>query len=295
MSSMLRRLFLLMQFASVGILWQTACLAQQPRAAQRVELQSAALTESSGVAVSTLDPQLVWTHNDSGDAPRLFAFARDGRCVAEVSLDSAKAIDWEDVCSFRRDGKSFLAVGDVGDNLHNRKFVTIYVIEEPALEAAIEIRQQLETSVFQRIDLTYAGGAINCEALAYDSRTDQFCLATKENLRSRLYHVSAQPAPSQQRLVALADQIVGLPLVTAADISSDGQRLVIATYGPACMIRRLGDGTWDTRPDSLEMIALPVRKQGESICFSDDETALLITSEFAPTPLWTVLLEPGAK
>ena len=35
--------------------------------------------ESSGLAVSHRHPGLFWTHNDSGDAPRLYAFDEQGR------------------------------------------------------------------------------------------------------------------------------------------------------------------------------------------------------------------------
>ena len=47
----------------------------KPQPTELVILQSSELNESSGVAQVG---ELLWTHNDSGDKPRLFAFASDG-------------------------------------------------------------------------------------------------------------------------------------------------------------------------------------------------------------------------
>ena len=259
----------------------------QPSAAwQQVVLDCYALTESSGLAASTLDRNVVWTHNDSGDRPRLFAFSRDGEWLAEVELEGAKAYDWEDMCSFQRDGKSYLAVGDVGDNSRGRSTVVIYVFEEPPLEGLSKrLLPKLRISQLETIEVVYPTGAVDCESLAYDPRLDRFLLATKELLRCRLFTCDAHPAATKQPLVAECEQTLILPLTTAADISPDGSRLVIATYGPACLLTRGADKTWETPADTLE---LPPRRQGETICFADGGSKLLLTSEFVPTPLWTL-------
>lgn len=258
---------------------------------EMVELRCDELTESSGVAVSTRNPQVIWTHNDSGDSARLFAFTRAGEWLAEVKLNGVKAIDWEDMCSFRRDGKNYLAIGDVGDNSHKRKSIAIYVIEEPELKTGGKTVERLTLADFTRIDIRYADGAVNCESLAYDPLHDQFLLATKELLRSRFFTVPAQfESTTSAPVIAQSQQTIGLPMTTGADISSDGKLLVIVTYGPASLLERRADGSWEVRADKLKFLPLPARKQGESVCFTEDNAALLLTSEFAPTPLWTIKL-----
>ncbi|MCA9183069.1 MAG: hypothetical protein KDA51_16520 [Planctomycetales bacterium] len=92
---------------------------------QSVILQSNELNESSGVAQVG---ELLWTHNDSGDKPRLFAFASDGSLRGQFNIRVAQALDWEDICALSRDGKHYLAVGDVGDNSARRASVNVYVI-----------------------------------------------------------------------------------------------------------------------------------------------------------------------
>ncbi|MEZ6075688.1 MAG: hypothetical protein R3C56_08420 [Pirellulaceae bacterium] len=59
---------------------------QQPP--QPVILQSNELNESSGVAQVG---ELLWTHSDSGDRPRLFAFATDGSLRGQFNIRGARA------------------------------------------------------------------------------------------------------------------------------------------------------------------------------------------------------------
>lgn len=259
-----------------------------------IELQCKELTESSGVASSTYDPQIIWTHNDSGDKPRLFAFTRDGKWIAEVELARTQAVDWEDMCSFRRGDRHYLAVGDVGDNQRKRKSVFVYVIEEPKLDKDVAAPVNKLVDQVQRIEVQYASGPADCESLAYDATTDTFLLATKEFLRCRLGTFDANPTSDGRPVQLTFGQTLGLPLTTAADISSDGQRLVIATYGPASIFRRAADGRWDASEATLQTRTLPARKQGESICFADLDKTLLLTSEFAPAPLWSIPVESPA-
>jgi hypothetical protein len=70
------------------------------------------------------------------------------------------------------------------------------------------------------------------------------------------------------------------------DISPDGLRCIILTYGNAFEYTRAPDEKWSKafsrRP---RMIRLPARRQGESICYGLDGTTLYLTSEKKPTPL----------
>jgi hypothetical protein len=54
------------------------------------------LVEASGLIVSRRDPEILWTHNDSGDTSRLFALDRDGAALGTWSFDLPDS-DWEDL------------------------------------------------------------------------------------------------------------------------------------------------------------------------------------------------------
>ena len=269
-----------------------------------VALDTSAVRESSGLARSRLRDELLWTHNDSGDSPRLFAFTRDGRMQAALTVDGAAAIDWEDMCTFTRDGTNYIAVADVGDNRQSRRHVTIYVCKEPPVPCSSEDSAarpaSLTTAVQHEIRVHYPNGPANCEALAYDPWREEFVLATKESLRSRIFSVGFDTTRAQQQATARLIGNVILPMVTGASISDDGQLLALATYGPTCLLRRperidwstaddaqRRQATWQSRQqDELELIPAPPRRQGEAVCFDRGDQQLLMTSEGAPMLLF---------
>ena len=56
----------------------------------------AAIPEASGIVKSRRHPGIFWVHNDSGNAPLLFAIRADGQIVRQFRLDVPN-IDWEDI------------------------------------------------------------------------------------------------------------------------------------------------------------------------------------------------------
>lgn len=66
----------------------------------------------------------LWTHNDSGGKPILYALdTTTFEVVQRITLDKVKNKDWEDVCT---DGENVF-VGDFGNNKGNRKDLRIYM------------------------------------------------------------------------------------------------------------------------------------------------------------------------
>jgi hypothetical protein len=79
------------------------------------------LIESSGVAVSHAYPGVLWTHNDSGDGPYLYATDLRGTDRGALLVPGAQAIDWEDMslgpCPPRVNADTCIYLADTGDNL----------------------------------------------------------------------------------------------------------------------------------------------------------------------------------
>lgn len=246
-------------------------------------LDCSALTESSGICVGKSG--VIWTHNDSGAEPVIYGFDQHGKLLGVVSIVNAKAIDWEDICAFEIDSQAYLAIADVGDNNLARIETQIYVIEEPQLESDSPSPSVTKAAIRSQVNVRYAGGPVNCESIAYDPLRKSFLLPSKEPLRCQLFEVDAAGL-GKRKLQVTANSLgtAFIPLVTGADISQDGQRLVLCTYGPGGLINR--DKTplqWDAA--GVELFALPGRKQGEAVCFDPTSTQIYLTSEFAPTPL----------
>jgi len=282
--------------AAVAVL-AVSCLAlarfAAGQTADRTVIDIPELKESSGIAFSTRTDDLLFSHNDSGDTARLFAFNLDGKLAYELEVEKAKAKDWEDMCSFEHNGKNWLAVGDIGDNEFKRDTVSIYVLKEPKEKVGDKRRK---SEVEYELQVEYPRGPVNSEALAYDPIKHSFVLLSKENLNCVIYEVAIPVEPKKETRVK-AKQIGQhvIPMVTGADISRDGKKLVICTYGPSCLIERNTESEnepWKQAPDKFAktFFQTPPRRQGEAICFSPQGDQLWLTSEHVPTPLIEVEL-----
>src|SRR5262249_23702109 len=98
-----------------------------------VNLENQSINESSGIAASRHNAGIFWTHNDSDDGPLIYAFDRQGKHRGVWRVKGAKAIDWEDMAigPGPRQGRSYLYLGDIGDNSRRRNQITVYRVAEP--------------------------------------------------------------------------------------------------------------------------------------------------------------------
>ncbi|MBM4037411.1 MAG: hypothetical protein FJ290_02760 [Planctomycetes bacterium] len=264
---------------------------QYAQGRQVCTLANQEVDESSGIAPSRLAPGVFWTHNDSGDHPRLYAFNAQGHDLAAFDIQGAAARDWEDMASFTRGGKAFLLVADVGDNAEEREQCTLYLIPEPRLDPAKRgVRGKLRA---EALDFRYEDGAHNCEAVAVDPTSKTIILVTKALAgRCRAYALH-DPKPADEPLVAKAIAPLKLPIVTAMDISPDGLRAIVLTYGNAFEYTRRPDEKWaEAFAREPRTLVMPPRRQGEAVCYGPDGRTLHLTSEGAPCPLFEV---PVAK
>ena len=263
-------------------------------------LAAKSVDESSGMACSRVADGVFWTHNDSGDAARLYAFDKQGKDLGSCQLINVMAFDFEDIASFRRDRKNYLLVGDTGNNGRAATVQILYLIEEPAVDSKRdpnEAAKEQRVPVVQVISYAYEDDHRDCEAVAVDPTDKTILLVTKE--KTSPCYVYALPWPENDpRTVFTARKIATLkiPPATAMDVSPDGLRAVVSTYAGAYEYSRDPDEDWAAalarRPGE---IVLPVRRQGESICYGPDGKTLYLTSEKLPTPLWEVPVKERAK
>ena len=281
--------------AIVGLVMITAILTCQvaktedgpaSNAQQVAILANADILESSGLAASFNTPHAFWTHNDSGDRPRLFAFDETGRDLGVVTLEGISAIDWEDMASFRRDHRGWLLVADVGDNARRRKTCQLHLLPEPAFD-------ERSVKVGTTIHFRYANGPRDCEAVGIDGSSNTVLLATKGAFQPELYALQLPPTPTERVLVARSIATISVPFATALDVSPNGRNAIVLTYGDAYEFRRRENESWaEAFRGPPQVIKMPARRQGESICYARDGRSLLLTSEKQPTPLWKVERKP---
>ncbi len=258
--------------------------------------QSPRLVESSGVAVSRAYPGVLWTHNDSGDGPYLYATDLRGTDRGALLVPGAQAIDWEDMSlgpcpvAFRLQPRACVYLADSGDNMEFRPFVTIYAVPEPAPpERASDTSGTTGAPAVLR--LRYPDGSHDVEAVYVSPRDTATYLVSKGATRGsaiRLYRLdrSAWRTPDTTSDIAVATLVQTLDirpssvagrLVTGGAIRSDGRVVALRTYteiylfypgvgGRLLLVRQ--------RPCNIAGIEIG----GEAIDFLDDSTFVL-TSE----------------
>src|SRR5215510_11533992 len=62
-----------------------------------VNLENKSVNESSGIGASRINRGILWTHNDSGAGPFIFAFDRKGKHRGVWRVAGAGCVDWEDM------------------------------------------------------------------------------------------------------------------------------------------------------------------------------------------------------
>jgi hypothetical protein len=259
------------------------------RGRELCRLANRAIDESSGLACSRLQPGFFWTHNDSGGDARAYLFDRSGRDLGWCQLDGILAFDLEDTLSLRSDGKSYVVLCDVGNNGRAAGVQMLHVFQEPEFDGDTGGLSE-RIAAPQTIHYAYEDDHQDCEAVGIDPTSKTFLFVTKE--KGPKCSVYALPWPDKildEAYVARRIGTLQLETVTAMDVSPDGRRAIVLTYGDAFEFQRDGSESWTqafARPP--RRIVMPERVQGESICYGWDGETLYLTSENLPTPLWMV-------
>jgi len=252
------------------------------------KLANQEVDESSGVACSRLNRGVFWTHNDSGDPARIFAFNAKGEDLGTFELEGATNLDWEDMASFTLNGKAHLLVADVGDNAEWRETYALYFVQEPRLDPAKRgVRGKLEAMCMA---FRYEDGSRNCEAVGVDATTRTILLIAKvPGPETKVYALSLPKEPHREPVVAKAIATLKIPTVTAMDVSPDGLRAIVLTYGNAFEFTRRPDEKWsDAFAREPRTLVMPPRRQGEAISYGPDGKTLYLTSEGKPAPFYEV-------
>ena len=211
-----------------------------------------------------------WTHNDSGDVPRVFALARDGRLLREVAITGAESIDWEDIAIRGRT----LYVGDIGDNAAQRPEVVVYRFSEPPAGVA--------SVAAERIPLRYPDGAHDAEALLVDPRGGSLAIVTKDYGGTAGMYTGRSGTLRRAGTLRLG---IGQP-ITAGDVSADGRVIALRSYDRAFVwTRRDGESLARAlrRKPCVAKVDLLAEGQGETLALSRNGRAFYTVPE-GPQP-----------
>ena len=257
--------------------------------------------EQSGLAVSQRTPGLLWTHNDSGGEPILFALNTDGALRGSIQVAGVTNRDWEEVAAFKLDGRAWLMAAEIGDNYAKHPLSMLHVLAEPDA-ARLDPVRPLKLAPDYTIHFTYEDGPRDCEALAVDSQERVVYLLSKRDRPTRLYRLPLAAASAEQAAVA---RLVGtgwdfpqadgvqhlspLPAIsvpgwpTAMNFLPDRSGILVLTYGGLYLFSRgLGESWADAlahEPKRLPAFALP---QAEAIAVTPNGAEIYLCSERTP-------------
>ena len=273
----------LLAIAAVRLSGQSPWTIVPAEAHRSGSFRNPALQESSGVAVSRRAPGLLWTFNDSGNPPWLFATDTLGTDRGVFEVTGARNVDWEAMALAPCGRARCIYLADTGDNLERRPSVRLYRLPEPAA-ADGDGRGRRRTAEAQALEVRFPDGAHDVEAMFVDSTGTAYLISKGFLSPVRLYRVSAEAWP-RGRVVAESlgplpiDSGAGLGgLVTDAALASNGRDVAVRTYRDVYFFRLSENGRLQPDTDARACSLGSLEIQGEGLAWLDDAT-LVLTSE----------------
>lgn len=242
-------------------------------------IENNAINEASGLAVSQINSDYLWTHNDSGDSPRLFLFRNDGSHLGVFNLKDGQNRDWEDMCiGLGSDNKSYIYIGEIGDNNAVYEDYKIYKIPEPDVNS-LTFPANIEIEDYEVITYQYSDGKRDAETLLFDSQTQDLYIVSKRESEVRVYRLVFPYSTSE---INTLEKVATLPytFVVGGDISADGKRILLKTYNKVYFWEREeGQSISEALQKEAIEVTYEIEQQGEAITWSLDGKAYYTLSE----------------
>jgi hypothetical protein len=257
------------------------------------KIKSKDINESSGLAASLCQSEVLWTHNDSGGGPFIFAIDPKGENLGTWTVSGAKITDWEDMAGFKNaQGECFIYIGDIGNNSRVRGEFTIYRVREPQVsDSNSDKKDPLATAQAESLRFSYPDFRHDAETLMVHPETGVIYVMTKRiSGAAAVYRIEPNFDGGTQQAKRLADiSVPAIPngFLTGGAISPDGKRAVICDYfGAYELVLPAGakdfDEIWS---EKAAIVSLGEREQGEAVSYSADGNSIFATSEKKHSPI----------
>ncbi len=261
-------------------------------------LEDKRMDEISGIAASAVNPDIFYVHNDSGDTSRFFAINAEGKLKATYYFKGmARGLgvtDCEDIAIGPGPikNKSYIYLGDIGDNGGNHKNIAIYRFNEPVLSAKDSV-SNIKSAVLY---LKYPDGPRDAETLMVDPLEKLLYIVSKRQDSVAVYTTPLKFNDGDTVILTRQCKLhfKGLPLmrwITAGDISADGSQILLKSYATVYYWKReAGEPVWKAMQRKPEELRYEQEHQGEAIGFTHDGRAYLTTSEGVYAPIYKYFL-----
>ena len=249
-------------------------------------IENQKIDESSGLAVSRRNNNILWTHNDSGSAPIIYAMDFKGQDLGAFFLGGNYPRDWEDMSSFQINGQPYIMLADSGDNHEIRHTTRLTIYPEPDIYA----KNRLIEDPKWIIEYQYPKGkSYDVESVAVDIVQHKILLLSKRNKKVHVFELPLLIGQQLDNQLLTAKKIAKLNYFkrpTSMDISADGKYAAILSYGKVYWFENKKNLSWQ------EIFKKPTKKikykglfQPEAISFGNTPYQLFISSEKLPAKL----------
>lgn len=266
----------------VFVLAFAACKKSQERTSQRFEKGTSLgqvykrLEEASGIVESVAHPKNFWTLNDSGHPAEVFLIDEKAQIQLVCKIKGVQNRDFEDITigTGPIDGKKYIYVADIGDNLEKFPVKFIYRFPEPVSFDSTEIT----ISDFDTLKVRLDGKIRDTEALFVDPVKHDLYLVSKREDSVRLFQVT-YPF-TKDTMVAKQVAILPFHKIVSAHITLSGQELLMKDYDQVYYWQnRRGLPISEWLQSQPEVLAYDRERQGEAICWANDSTGYYTLSE----------------
>jgi hypothetical protein len=242
--------------------------------------------EISGVVASSTNRWVLWTVNDGGSAAEIHAIWRGGAPIGSFRPQNVTNIDWEDLSRGPGPGgRSYLYIGDIGDNPRTRANLIVYRIPEPTVVGG----SIGGLGATERFNLVYPDGRRDAETLIVDPVRGDIIVITKHH-QSGISEIFVADGPYTNGVTITLRKVGELDLnawpavaplrATSGDVTADGSLVAIRTYGGAVLFDRdTTKALWTAFDTGGCVVATNPEGQGESIAFNPDGLGFTTISE----------------
>jgi hypothetical protein len=275
-----------------------------PTAVKRIPVDAPrSLGESSSAVITAAQPDIVFTINDSGNDPELFALDTTGGGRGVWRIAGASNIDWEAMSpgpcattATAAGARACLYIADAGDNSAMRPQASLYRVAEPPTARDGEEG----TLPAERLSFRYPDSPHDVEAIYTSNGGDTFLLTkralkdTQGHLRPSLVFLIPASAWGQHDVMAqLVDSLAIVPgsarlrQITDASLSHDSRFLAVRTYGQVYIFAT--DSLSGRVVNSVRPVVCNIqyveRTHGEGIAWFGSGRNLLLDSEGRNAPM----------
>lgn len=254
------------------------------------------MDEISGIAASGINQNLYYVHNDSGDTSRFFAIYPSGKLRSTVYFTGDPKEKKYGVCDCEDiavgpgpvKGKSYVYMGDIGDNDADRKYLTVYRMEEQKEWA----NESTYHTTAVPIHLKYPDGPKDAETLMVDPVEKLIYIVSKRHDTVGVYTTPLIYRPDDTVMLTKRSKlffpgIKPFKWITAGDISKDGQQVLLKSYNKVYYWKRdHNEPIWKTVQKPWKIMPYEEEKQGEGIGFAPDGKGYYTCSEGVYTPIY---------